>query len=909
MKMLRGFKQLTVLLLVMGVQACTGSDGNLSQPPEGPAFDLTAPTVTFSVKAVKAGKTILDANLPKDPYAADCILPTTKDLPKDPYAGCVKPGPKPELGSTSATISSGGSVMLSWKVVGANKVEINSRDGKRKLGEQKFEGSLQVDNITADTSFVLTALGGKTIQKTVDVKVTKREPVKFKKFTATPSTITVGESTLLCWASTDDSASVVVKNGDDVVYPQAPTEFETPATADVPAVTETPAVEPAKEPTTTVPTITVKAMLMLLDATSPAAKPTPGVETPADTSGTPLAEASDKKDDTTKTADVCQSVTPSQTTTYTATVTGSDHSTDTLTAVVTVQPAAQIQIAFAASVDKLPAPGEVRLMWSVVPADATVTIDGVLGAQPSSSTGTSVKIDKTTTFTLTATSKDGKTTAQKQITVMVGSVFGSAGKITLSVDTPYVFAGEKAVLSMIAEGVDVTAPVTLSANGATSTVVPVGGKITIDRPTADVSYSIEIAGTRSNGVSIQVRHLEMRDGSSAWSSVVLPNIQKIYAGATDGAVEEEGKTTKLNVRYADVSGGNEVVIKKQDIADGLVNMINKEFNRKQFSHFGPYSIHAMVADPSDASRIFAGTTGALLMSKDGGKSWTVVDPLLIFKTSSFTEQEQHPGCNGKIQKGIKYAKANGGLVGMSQICDIAVNGKSVTIATDQGTYTVTDIDARMANKKDAANFWKPGLKGKVVNKLELATVGEQSVLVAATSNGVYINSNNGAPADWQQLDAAGLSGQVNAVAISGNTVFAGSANGLFKYEGLTSGNGSWKLQSSVESGVAVKALTVDAKAKNVLFVGTDKGLRMSRDCGATAASIAADVGDVRAIDSIDDNGRSVIAVAASKGLFVSQGNSMVGGECSLVPASAPATTPPPAKPETPTTGGTVKPNR
>jgi len=278
---------------------------------------------------------------------------------------------------------------------------------------------------------------------------------------------------------------------------------------------------------------------------------------------------------------------------------------------------------------------------------------------------------------------------------------------------------------------------------------------------------------------------------------------------------------------------------------------------------------------------------------------------MIFDNAhNFTSRdEEHKGCDGSTQKGIKYSKANGAWVGMIQICDIVADGKSVVLATDQGTYHINNIDARLDAATRKANPWKQGIVGKVVNALASIKTGDQTILIAAASDGVYVNDQAGDPKAWQQLDKENLSGAVNAIAVSGGTLFAGTDGGLFKHEGLDA-SGKWEAVATpapADGAMSIKALAVDAANKSTLYVGTQEGLFVARSCGKSFTVVPADLGDVRNIAVASDGSQSTVAVATSKGLFTSTGLAVSGDACSAVPAPTPkpATTPDPAN--TPTT--------
>jgi hypothetical protein len=126
------------------------------------------------------------------------------------------PAPTASLSATPTTITSGQQVTLAWSSSNATSVSITG------LGPVAASGS-QTVSPTSTTTYLLTAVGnGGTVTQSVTVTVTPAvpnpipNPVPTATLLANPTTITIGQSTTLSWATTNATA-VSVDNGIDSV--------------------------------------------------------------------------------------------------------------------------------------------------------------------------------------------------------------------------------------------------------------------------------------------------------------------------------------------------------------------------------------------------------------------------------------------------------------------------------------------------------------------------------------------------------------------------------------------------------------------------------------------------------------------------------------------------------------------
>lgn len=767
----------------------------------------------------------------------------------------------------SADIDEGGSVFLVWDVTGAKSVEISTKSTQRKLDKVTgLSGKATAEALSADETFILTAEGadGVKVQAQVSVKIRKRE-IKIN-FVAKPQEIRAGEMSDLCWTIEGVSSKAKVSIIDDEkteIYPGNTVPDGEPSATPAADAYGTPTPPPAPA------SASVTVQKLLLAAAIPSAPPT-------DTYGKkPEAEAPKKEE----VKEVCIHVSPAKTTTYTLTVADAGKSATQTTELKVNSAAAQIDIVFVAQPMQLSGAGEATLSWRVMPDDVTVTIDHDVTKDDKANGEKKVYVAETTTFTLTAKTKDGQTQT-KSVIVTVGRM---AGKVTAQLLTPSVFAGEPVKIAVTSDNPSAKFNVR-DPRGNAAQFTQDGATLTIANPVSG-NYVVEVDGVLSNPVAVDVRQLDPRDHSAA-NGLGLRGLGLTITG------DANSKSAQVNLTsFSSTSKDTSVAYD-----------FGKEFTKKMkgddstyLVNYAPYKVNAVAF--SSKGRAFAGMTGGVLYSDNSGASWNVLGVLPAYDTSyKFKDKEEsHPGCFGSTRKGTKSFSASVWMVNVFEVCDLVhdegTDGKDrLLMATDFGVFYIDGVDGRIKDPTNKAHAMQGTLKkdnalfGKVVNRIVIAKAGDQKVVVAAASDGVYINTQRGDYKAWKQLDAAGLktAGPVNAIAVAGTTIYAGTDKGLFRSSGLDATSTFTQVTISADA-VAVKALAVDAADPSILYVGTDKGLKLSRNCSASFVDVAAPVGAVRNIATATEGGRSAVVLTSDKGLFSSTGVAGTSGSCVAKP--------------------------
>jgi hypothetical protein len=775
--------------------------------------------------------------------------------------------PDSKSAAKEVTIDEGKGVFLSWDVTGAKAVEITHKSTQRKVDKvDGLKNKTTVEALKADETFILTAEGsdGARVQAQVTVKVRKRE-IKIN-FAAKPQEIRAGETSDLCWKIEGVTPKAKVSIIDDEkkeVYPGNTI--------------------PDGEPSAT------SVQKLILAAAIPSAPPADGY------GKKPTEEPKKEEPKTEEAKEVCVPASPTKTTTYALTVKDGEKTASQETKIEVKPAPAQIHITFTAQPTRLSGAGETTLSWRVMPEDATVEIDHNVTKDDKANGEKKVSVSETTTFTLTAKTKDDQTKSQA-VTVTIGRTVG--GKVTAQLLTPSVFAGESVKIAVSSENpaakLNVYGPrgdaAKFTADGATLTITDaVSG-----------SYVVEADGVLSNPVAVDVRQLEAKDIGAA-NGLGVQGLGLVITG------DANSKAAQVNLTsFAANSKDTSVAY---DFGKAFADKMKTHAD--YMAKFAPYKVNAVVFSPK--GRAFAGMTGGVLYSDNSGASWNILDVIPAYDTSyKFKDKEEsHPGCFGSTRKGTKSFSASIWMVNVFEVCDLAydegTDGKDrLLMATDFGVFYIDGVEGRIKDPANKAHAMQGTLKkdnalfGKVVNRIVIAKAGDQKVVVVAASDGVYVNSQRGDYKAWKQLDAAGLktAGSVNAIAVSGGTIYAGTDKGLFKSSGLDVTSIFSQVTIAAEP-VAVKALAVDAADPSIIYVGTDKGLKLSRNCSASFVDVAAPVGAVRNIATATEGGRSAVVLTSDKGLFSSIGAAGTPGSCAATRPVADT----PKESEKPTTSG------
>ena len=173
-------------------------------------------------------------------------------------------------------------------------------------------------------------------------------------------------------------------------------------------------------------------------------------------------------------------VTPAQTTTYTLTANGPNGATATANVTVTVGASKPVILRFQAAPYNITAGASALLSWATSGA-ATVSIDNGVGNQPVNGS-VNVSPKTTTTYTLTATGADGKTSVTAAVTVTVGT--GVPGVVAFTASPTIIVSGGSSQLCW-----NVSNATSITITPGVGTVTGNSGCVTVN-PTVTTTYTL-----------------------------------------------------------------------------------------------------------------------------------------------------------------------------------------------------------------------------------------------------------------------------------------------------------------------------------------------------------------------------------------------------------------------------------
>ena len=822
-------------------------------------------------------------------------------------------------------VESGGDTTITWEVLGADSVEITSEaaDGSNPLHVETTElsGTAVAKGLTATTNFTITAKysgtaensdsgdGGTVAPKSITINApipkddsvaassdaedtptneanpsiaqgggtaappaTETITVKVKSkgveanLVADKTPLTNGESTIIRWEITPSDADIAVVDSDGN----------------------------AVEPTFSGEDCDITDPDQLLDSGTPADKPQ---------------------------AKGCAVVTPQKTTVYTVTGTSGDssNSADVTVDVSEENLSAEILINGEknAKVDNFDTP--VTISWTAKPVGSTVTItaDGsVESCDPALPNGqaateengsSSCKVNGKTVFTMTvASSVDQTKTAEAMASVEIGNV---TADIDIRSDE-WGFKGEQVEISITPKA-NVTPQAIkeirisdASAQGgiiklATLPTEPLrvaiprdGVKVEMD----DIAGNTHDYGTRVRSMTTIVENVAQKakaitalafdpnNASTRYVGVIMPD----WCG-DDGKCDVKNKanfgTIKLYKNGADINIPLGKIFEEK--LPGLAPYRDdKAFNDK----IETFPINTIAVKPGNPDEVYVGTTGALVRTTDGGKTFHVVAPAII--SSQFAKDGTHPTCRGATQKGIVASYKNQ-PVGMNQICDVAVTASGrLVVATDTGAFVLDDVDAFMKGDKNAKIVGHPekedsaeteGLLtyGHVVDDVECLDNDCDTVL-AATDAGVF-KSTDGAKT-WSQF--GNLQPKAYKLAHLGNEVYAATEDGVYASNAVSA---SWNRLGDASTPTATLAVDPnEGQFGRMLIAATNSAFAVTRDTGKLW-SIIPDPVEQAITASVDIPTRRVAISAmnakSGKGklitVLMSEGNKLIFGQTTV----------------------------
>ncbi len=232
----------------------------------------------------------------------------------------------------------------------------------------------------------------------------------------------------------------------------------------------------------------------------------------------------------------------------------------------------------------------------------------------------------------------------------------------------------------------------------------------------------------------------------------------------------------------------------------------------------------------DGTNIFAGTAGGVFISSDSGITWNQVNNgltntqvLSIATDGSKILAGTYDGVFISTNNGNNWSQVNNGLPLNSAIHSIAIKDTNIFVGAwgnfIGGIYLSTDN----------GNNWTSVNNGLTPNAIAYSLAINDSNIFAGVDGGIYLSSNYGS--NWTPINNGLPNGlpnlSVNALAINGSDIFAGSTIGGVFFSN-DSGN-NWTISNN---GIVSTNVFQLAKSDSNLFAGTQRdGVFLSTDNG------------------------------------------------------------------------------
>lgn len=785
-----------------------------------------------------------------------------------------------------AEVVKGGSTTLTWEVEEADSIEIAAApEGIFQFHAGPFEemtGSTVVDGITDTTDFILTA------SKTVMV--------------ATPAD-----------TSEQPAAAFVIHKAGQIPLPGEP---------------PVPALNP--QTVTSQATITVVvvgdecSIDITADATAPlnagesttirwTAAPDTASVVVTSNDGAPIADTFPAVGNAT--------VTPGETTTYTATATcpNGEERTDQVTVQVNnanIQATVLVNGMKNPTISSLTEP--VTVTWTVTPANAKVTVNAspaatcepALPSGVESASGTaSCTLTGTTTFTINAELGDAHDDDDATATLIGGST-----NLNVKAD-PWAFVSEEVEVEVQADAETVSGIDKIDVNGTNIDKTQLVTGVAIRTRVPDLA-GIPITIHRIGIAVPEVQH-------PIQNIVPLEGHQFFHGAAGDEGFHASAPLKVTKVAY-DSTDKNRFYygVQRDQFGEISIYRLNNFEDSKEFSvnieaplkaafamsdlwssntffsdQVKTYPVGSITVREDKPLWIFAASTGIIMYSSDGGDSWKPLDYLYYVKGSGY--EGSHPTCAGETQSGRNGAGHQAGeIVGMGQVCDmIAMSDGRLIVAYDRGVVVTDNVENYITNPRSAPWYGIPRdpsaagfIYGFVAHDLEQAN----GKIFAATNKGVYVNTAGDGKV-WEAFSSGSLDNTKRVYSIvfdaKSSKLFAGADDGVYVSD-VASAN--WTKTEGALAG-PVLSLAVDPAYNEeitgpVVLAGTANGMAVTRDGGkfwsVLNSSVASDLKPVRSIAlAAILSGSKVTYKISAAGQGYAAGSVEVGATTSVEPSS------------------------
>jgi photosystem II stability/assembly factor-like uncharacterized protein len=261
------------------------------------------------------------------------------------------------------------------------------------------------------------------------------------------------------------------------------------------------------------------------------------------------------------------------------------------------------------------------------------------------------------------------------------------------------------------------------------------------------------------------------------------------------------------------------------------------------------------------TNIYAGTLGGgVYLSTNDGTSWTQVNDGLIdteINTMLVSENKIYTGTERSgifltTNNGSSWMPTSSGLTDSYSIRSFAVKEPNIFIGTNYGFFRSTDRGVSWIKKNNG-----------IYNSINTIVVSGTNIFLGTAGDGIYLSTNNGD--EWTPVNNGLMHTGILSLAVSGTTLFAGTAGGGGVYSSANNGANWIQINNGFSQNVTeIYSLCV---AGTDLFAGTNYGLYLSTNYGISWTKI--NNGDIHSIFISD---KQIFVVKDGYGVFSSNDN-------------------------------------
>jgi photosystem II stability/assembly factor-like uncharacterized protein len=292
-------------------------------------------------------------------------------------------------------------------------------------------------------------------------------------------------------------------------------------------------------------------------------------------------------------------------------------------------------------------------------------------------------------------------------------------------------------------------------------------------------------------------------------------------------------------------------------------------------------ITSIVIDPNDSQTIYAGGTGGVFKSVNGGTSWSSVNSglsntyITVLAIDPTNTQILYAGS----QIGYIFKSVNGGT-SWSVINTESVSGGYLILSLAIDPVNSQIIYASSSNSwlglmksTDGGNSWNSANAGLPIYVLSIVSdPSTPQTLYAKTPSGVYKTVNSGG--SWSPINTGLTSTNIRSLAVTASTpqtLYVVTIDGVFK---SVNGGGSWSAVNTALPNASVTTLAVNPSNPQTLYIGTSGGVFKSTDGGGSWSAVNTGLTDTGILTlTVDPSTPQTVYVGTPGG---SSGRSMKG---------------------------------